>query len=167
VQSEYLTETFHKLTYYLAGPMSGIPQFNYPKFHKITKELRDAGYTVINPVEEDSPELQDILKASKDGLVEGKHHYEHKVAVAGETWGDVLARDIQTIFNRCDGVVVMDGWEKSRGARLEVFVANLCGRSINVYRGSGVIEGMSEGEYLRGITGATAVLMGGSDYGRN
>jgi hypothetical protein len=163
--SEHITETFHPLTFYLAGPMSGIPQFNYPEFHRIAKELREAGYNIISPVEEDSPELQATLMASKDGLVNGLQHVDTKAKVEGESWGDILARDVQTIFNRCDGVVVMQDWGKSRGARLEVFVANLAGRSLFVYEGKGRIRPMREGEYLQGITGASVVL-GGSDYGR-
>jgi len=165
MHTELVTETFHPLTFYLAGPMSGIPQFNYPEFHRVAKELRDAGYNIISPVEEDSPELQATLMASKDGLVNGVQHVDTKAKVEGETWGDILARDVQTIFNRCDGVVVMKDWGKSRGARLEVFVANLAGRSIFVYEGNGRIRPMQESEYLHGILDSTMVL-GGSDYGR-
>jgi hypothetical protein len=161
VQPEYLTETFHKLTVYLAGPMTGIPQFNYPKFHRIAKELRDAGYNVISPVEEDTQEYQTQAMASKDGL----HGADGKFA--GLTWGDILSKDVKLVADKVDGVVVMDGWEKSRGARLEVFVANLSGRTISVYEGSGKLRPMGEGEYLKGITAANAVLTGGSDYGRN
>lgn len=168
MQSEHVTETFHKLTVYLAGPMSGYPQFNYPAFHKAAKELRDAGYTVVSPAEQDPPDMQKEAMQSVDGLVDGKMPIDNPgTTITGETWGDCMARDVKLIFHQCDGVVVLPGWEKSRGARLEVFLANLCGRSVNVYRGDGRVEPMGEGEYLRGISGASAVLTGGSDYGRN
>jgi hypothetical protein len=155
-----------KPTLYLAGPMSGIPQYNYPEFHRIAKELRDAGYTVISPAESDGPELQKEALASTDGLVGGAMPVDARnVKVGGESWGQIMARDVQLIFEKCDGVVVMKNWGKSRGARLEVFIANLTSRSILVYEGKGVVRAMSESEYLHGILDAATVL-GGSDYGR-
>lgn len=151
MQSEYVTETFHTLSWYLAGPMSGIPQGNFPKFDRIAAELRAAGYIIKSPAELDDPAIRE--KVMKDE------------PITDLTWGDFLSRDIKVVADECDGVIVMDGWEKSRGARLEVFVANLCGHSIYVYEGKGRIRSMGEGEYLRGLTQAT-VIMGGSDYGR-
>lgn len=147
------------VTLYLAGPMTGIPQFNYPEFRRIAKELREAGYKVISPVEEDTEEYQEQAMLSKDG----RHGEDGKFA--GLTWADILAKDVKLVADKVDGVVVMNGWGKSRGARLEVFVANLTGRSINVYAGEGRIRPMSEAEYLHGILDSATVL-GGSDYGR-
>lgn len=166
MQSEHITETFHPLTLYLAGPMSGYPQFNYPEFHRIAKELREAGYKIISPAEEDSPEMQVEAMKSGDGLVDGKMPIDNPdKTITGENWGQVLARDIRLIFDKCDGVVAMPTWGKSRGARLEVFVANITGRGIYVYQERGTIRPMSEAEYLHGILDSATVL-GGSDYGR-
>lgn len=165
MQPEYLTETFHDLTLYLAGPMSGIAQYNYPRFQEISKDLRGAGYNIINPAEQDSEQMQKDALASKDGLVNGVMPVDDKtIKFSGETWGDVMARDVKLVFEKADGVVVMEGWEKSRGARLEVFIANLCGRGTFVYEGNGRIRAMAEPEYLRGITGQMAVLCGGSNF---
>lgn len=36
---------------YLAGPMSGIKDFNAPLFHAEAKRLRDIGHDVVNPAE--------------------------------------------------------------------------------------------------------------------
>jgi hypothetical protein len=157
MQSEHLTETFNKLTVYLAGPMTGIPQFNFPKFDRIAKELREAGFNVISPAEMDDPETRAWAMASTDGAIGSG-------SSKGETWGDFLSRDVKIVADKVEGVVCMDGWEKSRGARLEVFVANLCKHGIYTYEGGGRIRPMAEGEYLRAITGCNAVL-GGSDYG--
>lgn len=41
------------MTTYIAGPMSGIPDFNYPMFHRVAKHLRDRGVDVRNPAEND------------------------------------------------------------------------------------------------------------------
>lgn len=42
------------------------------------------------------------------------------------TWGDYLERDLE-IIRRCDGLILMRGWEKSRGARREKGFAEMIG----------------------------------------
>ena len=101
---------------YIAGPMSGIPKFNYPAFLAAADALRAVGYEVLCPAEMDSPEMQKLAMASKKGLLSD-------LKATGETWGDVLAKDVKLISDEIDAVVVLPGWSKSRGARLEVFVA--------------------------------------------
>jgi hypothetical protein len=106
--------------YYLAGPMSGIPQFNYPAFHRIADKLRQMGFTIKSPAELDTPEQQEEAMKSHDG--------DASVLVrdTGITWGDTLAKDVKLVADVVDGIIAMPTWYKSRGARLEVFVANLC-----------------------------------------
>lgn len=38
---------------YLAGPMRGIPEFNFPAFHAMACRLRAEGNVVFNPAEKD------------------------------------------------------------------------------------------------------------------
>ena len=101
---------------YVAGPMSGIPQFNYPAFMSAADALREKGYDVRNPAEMDDPATQKAALASTDG------HFGSGV-VNGETWGDFLARDVKLVADEIDGVCLLPGWVESRGARLEAFVA--------------------------------------------
>jgi hypothetical protein len=110
--------------YYLAGPMTGIPQFNFPAFDSAAARLREAGYDIVTPSELDSPEARKAALASPDGDPDG---YKRET---GETWGDLLARDVKIVADEVDGVAVLPGWASSRGARLEVFVARLCGKPI-------------------------------------
>ena len=101
---------------YLAGPMSGIPQFNYPRFDYVAGELRTLGYDVQSPAEMDSPETRAAALASEDGSLGSG-------VINGESWGDFLARDVKLVADEIDGVCLLEGWDKSRGARLEAFVA--------------------------------------------
>lgn len=39
---------------YLAGPMRGVPHFNFPAFHAAAAELRARGYVVFSPAEADN-----------------------------------------------------------------------------------------------------------------
>lgn len=101
---------------YLAGPMSGIPQFNYPAFAAAAEKLREQGHTVLNPAEMDDPKTRELALASMDGSLDsGVWH--------GESWADFLARDVKIVADSVEGVALLKGWEKSRGARLEAYVA--------------------------------------------
>lgn len=101
---------------YIAGPMSGIPQFNYPAFYEAADWLREQGHEVVSPAEMDSPEMQKLCLASKHGNFS-------ELGDTGETWGDILAKDVKIVADEVDGVFLLPDWHKSRGARLEAFVA--------------------------------------------
>lgn len=34
---------------YIAGPMTGLPEFNRPNFHLMATRLEKEGYSVLNP----------------------------------------------------------------------------------------------------------------------
>lgn len=112
-------------TLYTAGPMTGHPQFNFPAFDALAASLRAAGYNVISPAELDDPEDRAAALASPDGYMHGGHHMN-------KTWGDFLARDVKLIADgNIDGIVILPGWQTSRGARLETFVGRmLCGKTV-------------------------------------
>ena len=104
--------------------MSGYPSFNFPAFNAAAKHLRMEGYRVIAPHETDSPEAQAICLASKNGDLEAT---ELK-------WGELLGRDIEIVADKyCVGVVCLDGWRFSKGARLEVFCAAQLNKPIFQY----------------------------------
>lgn len=110
--------------WYLAGPMTGIPQFNFPLFESEAKRLRAAGFHILSPHEQDSPAVQAAAWASPDGKL------DQNGQIAGETWGDILARDVKLVADDVCGVLVLPGWSQSRGARLETFVAALTQKPI-------------------------------------
>lgn len=109
------------MKYYLAGPMTGYAKFNFPLFTEVTSGLRYLGYDITSPVETDEPDMQEIAWKSETG----EHDEQFK-----ETWGEVLAKDVLLIADSMESVILLPQWNKSKGARLEVFVAVLCGYPI-------------------------------------
>lgn len=86
---------------YVSGPMTGIEDFNYPAFHAASAALRDQGYEVTSPAEQDET----------SGLIPGTSR-----------WEDFVKWDLHVMLT-CDAIALMEGWRRSRGARLEHFVA--------------------------------------------
>jgi hypothetical protein len=107
--------------WYLAGPMSNIPQFNVPAFLNGRDVLEARGLNIQLPADLDDPEIVAMLLQSPDGK-----HME-----GAPTWGDCLAADVKLIADEVGGVIVLPGWKRSRGARLETFVCKpLCGKPV-------------------------------------
>jgi len=112
---------------YIAGPMTGYPQFNIPKFDAAAKHLREAGYEAVSPAELDDPEIRAISLASPDGAIATLNSH-------GKTWGDFLARDVKLLADDgIEAIFVMPGWERSTGARLETFVGAAL-KGMTIYR---------------------------------
>lgn len=98
---------------YVAGPMTGYPQFNFPAFIQATGLLRGMGLKVISPHELDSPEIQAESIKSLDGKIHGGK-------IGGETWGQIIARDIRIVADEIKTICLLENWHKSKGAKLEV-----------------------------------------------
>jgi hypothetical protein len=97
-------------TYYLAGPMRGYPQFNFPAFHRIAAALRAEGMNIISPAEVDEQHgIASHAVASDNG--------DEKVLP--QSAGTILSRDVKVVLDDVDGIIFMNGWENSRGALLE------------------------------------------------
>jgi len=103
--------------------MTGIAQFNFPEFDEAAANLRKKGYEIVSPAEMDNEETRAAAMASPDGAPD----------TSGPTWGDFLARDVKLIADDVQGVILMPDWHLSRGARLEAFVAILCGHQFLAY----------------------------------
>ena len=115
---------------YLCGPMSHMPQFNFPAFDEAAATLRAQGYDIVAPHEHDSPGYREAAFASSDG--------DPNSMPPGETWGYALARDVRIIADEgIEGLIYLPAWFYSRGARLETFVALLCGITKFYYYFSG------------------------------
>jgi hypothetical protein len=100
---------------YLAGPMSGVPQFNFPEFYRVAALLRGDGWDIISPAElDDEQTAADALKSAAGDPVDQK-----------PSWGDFLARDVKIVADEVKAIIFLPGWEKSRGAKLEAFTGLL------------------------------------------
>ncbi|MCS4250647.1 DUF4406 domain-containing protein [Pseudomonas sp. BIGb0164] len=88
---------------YVAGPMTGIADFNYPAFNAVADQLRAQGYEVENPADR--------------GIVEGAQ------------WAEYIAYDL-TRLGLCGVIALLPDWEKSQGAKLEVLIAERLGMTV-------------------------------------
>lgn len=96
---------------YLAGPMTGLPELNFPLFHAEAARIRGLGYDVVNPAE---------INADPS---------------AG--WAKCLRDDIRELVT-CDGVALLPDWTLSRGASLERHIAESLG--MLVFDAAGLVD---------------------------
>ena len=89
---------------YIAGPMTDMPDHNFPAFHAAAKRFRDAGWEVVNPAENFG-----------GNITLPRWRYMRK---------DIAA------LTQCDAIALLPGWWRSRGATLEYQVAIECGLAI-------------------------------------
>lgn len=100
----YLADTRHvagPAGIYVSGPMTGLPDLNFPEFNGAAKYLRfRVPVEVVNPAEfGEEP---------------------------GKSWVDYMRKDIAALM-RCNVIVMLPGWRRSKGAKLERFVARALG----------------------------------------
>lgn len=112
---------------YLAGPMRGIPHFNFPAFHAAAKELRARGYKVFSPAERDERLLGSdfaMSNANGDEIEAAKHGFNRRTA---------LAVNLDWICQHADGVVLLPGWENSKGSLAERAAAEALGLEVLLF----------------------------------
>jgi Domain of unknown function (DUF4406) len=87
---------------YVAGPVTGIPDLNFPAFNATAAELRALGFHVENPAE-NVPERESWLGYMRMSLVQIAHS---------------------------DWMFMLPGWERSKGASIEHRLASDLGLRI-------------------------------------
>ena len=86
---------------YIAGPMSNIPDFNFPAFNKAAAKFRAEGWVVINPAENFGGKT-DLPRSEYMRL-------------------DIL------LLMQCSHITFLPGWTESRGALMEYLLAHELG----------------------------------------
>jgi len=87
------------LTYYISGPMSGYPEFNYPAFKQAAIDLAEQEVRTINPT--------DCFPNDKPG---------------SRTYTEYLRAAFRMLLS-ADGIIMLRGWPESKGARTEIEIA--------------------------------------------
>jgi hypothetical protein len=106
---------------YLAGPMSGIPYFNFPAFTVAAQNLRNQNYTVFSPHE------KDIERLGFDFSVQCPNGNPEELKKFGFSLRMALRDDLVYICEEADGIALMPGWENSKGANAEWATAKALG----------------------------------------
>jgi hypothetical protein len=102
---------------YISGPMTGIKDYNYPEFDRVSKFFKDNGHAVVNPADVGrSLNLPDSM-SDED---------KHKAC---------MKADIEDLLD-CSHIHLLTGWCGSKGARIELSVAESCGiEVVNIVEG--------------------------------
>lgn len=95
---------------YVAGPMRGLPEFNFPSFFAAEKMLEEDGWTVLSPARHDVEIYGEDIYRGRSGNVDD---------IAGFfDLRSALKWDMAAICG-CDAIYLLRGWEISRGAFAE------------------------------------------------
>lgn len=88
--------------WYLAGPMTGLPEYNFPQFAAAKRDLEECGFDILSPHEIDHGETPETR---------GSLHYT-----------EYLRAGFKMLLE-CRGIIMLPNWTKSRGAVAEFNLA--------------------------------------------
>jgi hypothetical protein len=108
---------------YIAGPMRGLPLYNFPAFDAAASRYRGAGWEVINPAEMDR----------------SRGFSEHNDKPSPEFLKQAIMDDLLAI-SECDALALLPGWRESLGAQAEVALARFLGLPLLCAETFAVIE---------------------------
>lgn len=83
---------------YLAGPMRGYRDSNFPAFHEAAASLRSQGHYVFNPAEQDGDNIRELMKT-----------------------------DLSWICDHAEAIAILPGWQTSTGVKAELALATAIG----------------------------------------
>jgi hypothetical protein len=106
---------------YIAGPMTGVKDFNFPLFFETEEKLKELGYEVINPAHNDGKTLEEALISA------GSPERPSK------PWSHYMRRDLAHVLE-VEALCVLPDWQNSKGAKLEVHVAEELGLPIYILK---------------------------------
>lgn len=87
---------------YISGPMTGLPGLNFPAFNAAAAVLRTSRIEVVNPVEINNGEIH---------------------------WNTCMRTNIAALV-MCNAIFMLEGWQGSKGATLEHYIAETLGMKV-------------------------------------
>ena len=119
VQAVGANETINQPTIYIAGPMTGYPDFNFDAFFEVAEAFEEGGWLVYNPAQRDL-DMWGTMEGIKEAFEE-----DREAAIR-----ECLLWDLSSICQFCDAIAMLPGWEKSFGAKAEHATAVALGLQI-------------------------------------
>lgn len=116
---------------YIAGPMRGLPYYNFPAFDAARDILRAGGWEVVSPADLD----RRIHGFDPNGLPAS---YDWFSVPSELTLLTVVRTDLDALLS-CDAVFALQGWEDSTGATAELAVARWLGLEV-ILESSGYLD---------------------------
>lgn len=105
---------------YLAGPMAGLPDANYPAFDAAAERLTELGHQPVSLT-------RDLIRQSK-----WHPSRERFLAECPDAHARIMKNDLAHLLT-CEGIVLLEGWKVSKGATLEALVARAAGLRFFVF----------------------------------
>jgi len=101
MNKEQILEKFAEKKIYVSGPITGIPEDNYPNFVAAAQSLYELGYRkIVVP--------HDLFRDHDPKALQ---------------WSDYMRGCIKEMMD-CEALITIPGWEESNGAKLEVYICN-------------------------------------------
>lgn len=108
---------------YLAGPMRGYKNFNFPAFDYAKMKLEARGFEVFSPADRDREAYGADIENNPTGD-------ESKVTNPACTIEDCMAADCEWICRHADAIALLPGSDKSSGAQAELALAKALGLTV-------------------------------------
>lgn len=96
---------------YISGPMSGIEGYNASSFFRADKLMKTKGFEPVNPFD-----VGNNANIPEDSTIEEKYLLFMKA-------------DIAALMD-CDSIYMLDGHKDSKGAKMELSIANFFNMSV-------------------------------------
>ena len=103
----------NKKTIYIAGKMTGIKDFNFPRFAIKASELKAKEVNVVNPADIALKFVNGKMSLLKDE----------------STINKIIKLELEALA-MCDSIYLLKGWETSKGAKKELQLAILLDKEI-------------------------------------
>ena len=100
---------------FISGPMTGHEDFNYPLFHEVGRKLKAQGADFCSPA----------------------HHWTGRELAPpkpedAESWEYYMRESLKMLLD-CDHILMLPGWEESRGAKIERELAAILDMQIDYW----------------------------------